>query len=84
MRLPSPPASLETRFALSGRSPTLTPTPMRSHGGEELFRSPTPAYESVSDGSVFWEYKELLGAAKTLVTFEWDAESLKGTLVPIP
>ena len=82
MCLRSPPASLETSFVLSNHSPTLTPTPMRNHGGEELARSPTTSLFSNDD--VFREYKELLQAATTLVTFNWDAESSKGVFVPIP
>ena len=55
---------------------------MRNHGGEELARSPTTSL--FSNDYVFREYKELLQAATTLVTFNWDAESLKGVFVPIP
>ena len=84
MCLRSPPASLETSFVLSNHSPTLTPTPIHNHGGEELAWSPTPAYKSVSNDYVFWEYKELLQATTTLITFNWDTESSKGVLVPIP
>jgi len=84
----SPAPFSEAQFILSLHSSPVTPTPKHTHG-EELMWSPISAYKFKSkqpqcDDSVFQEYKTLLKNAMTLVTFKWDAENSKGTLVPVP
>ncbi|KAF9778392.1 hypothetical protein BJ322DRAFT_1108801 [Thelephora terrestris] len=83
------PALFEARIALSSRATPVTPTPRRVRGGDDLLRSPISAREFSSkksrrDDSIFSEYKAILRRATTLVTFEWDAQTSKGALVPIP
>ncbi|KAF9793094.1 hypothetical protein BJ322DRAFT_1103529 [Thelephora terrestris] len=85
----SSPAPLDARFVLSNRSTPVTPTPRRVRDAGDVMRSPISAQEfsakKVSrDDSIFKEYRACLKRATTLTTFEWDAENLKGVLVPIP
>ncbi|KAF9786649.1 hypothetical protein BJ322DRAFT_1106776 [Thelephora terrestris] len=82
------PAPCDFRTGHSNRLTPVTPTPKRAQGSSDLTRSPISAVEfsakkSSRDDSVFRKYKASLRLATTLVTFEWDAENSKGTLVPI-